>query len=73
MSVDEYEVRAAAETVVDPTLRLTLGQLGMVGPVRAHRRRVSVEVELPVADYPGVDELTEGVRVAVTAVAGRRR
>jgi ATP-binding protein involved in chromosome partitioning len=70
MSVDESEVRTAAEEVVDPTLRLTLGQLGMVGPVHARRRRVSVEVDVPVADYPGVDELTERVRAAVSAVDG---
>ena len=70
MSVDESEVRAAAEAVVDPTLRLTLGQLGMVGSVHARRRRVSVEVDVPVADYPGVDELTERVRAAVSAVDG---
>jgi ATP-binding protein involved in chromosome partitioning len=70
MSVDESEVRAAAEAVVDPILRLTLGQLGMVGPVHARRRRVSVEVDVPVADYPGVDELTERVRAAVSAVDG---
>jgi ATP-binding protein involved in chromosome partitioning len=70
MSVDESEVRAAAAAVVDPTLRLTLGELGMIGPVHARRRRVSVEVDLPVAVYPGVDELTERVRAAVSAVGG---
>jgi ATP-binding protein involved in chromosome partitioning len=70
MSVDESEVRAAAGAVVDPTLRLPLATLGMVGTVVARRRRVSVEVALPVAAYPGVDDLVERVRSAVAASAG---
>ncbi len=70
MSVDESEVRAAAAAVTDPALRLPLGQLGMVGPVQARRRRVSVELALPVADYPGADELADRVRGAVVALLG---
>ena len=32
MSIDEAQVRAAAEAVTDPELRRTLGELGMVRP-----------------------------------------
>ncbi len=68
MSVDESEVRAAVGAVTDPTLRLPLAQLGMVGPLRTRRRRVSVEVALPVAEYPATDELARRVRGAVVAL-----
>lgn len=72
MSVEESEVRAAVASVADPTIRLTLGELGMVGPVRTGRRRVSVELALPVARYPSLDELAGRVRTAVGAVDGAR-
>ena len=68
MSLDESTIRAAVGTVTDPTLRLPLGELGMVGPVRSRRRRVGVELALPVAEYPAVDELSDRVRQAVTAL-----
>ncbi|HXW38067.1 MAG TPA: P-loop NTPase, partial [Acidimicrobiales bacterium] len=67
MSVDESEVRAAAGAVTDPTLRLPLGELGMVGRVESRRRRSSVVLELPVADYPGAAELVDRVRAALGA------
>ncbi|HLH28512.1 MAG TPA: iron-sulfur cluster assembly protein, partial [Acidimicrobiales bacterium] len=70
MSVDDSEVRGAVGAVVDPTLRLPLGEAGMVGAVHARRRRVVVELALPVAGYPAVDELRERVRAAAGAVAG---
>jgi ATP-binding protein involved in chromosome partitioning len=70
MSVDESEVRAAAGAVIDPTLRLPLDQLEMVGSVHARRRRVTVELALPVAQYPAVPELEARVRAAVGALDG---
>jgi ATP-binding protein involved in chromosome partitioning len=68
MSIDESQVTAALAAVTDPELRRGLGELGMVGPVHVKRKRVTVEVALPVAHYPQVDELVERVRRAVEPV-----
>jgi ATP-binding protein involved in chromosome partitioning len=70
MSIDESQVTAAVAHVDDPELRRPLGELGMVGGVRAKRHKVTVEVALPVAHYPQVDELTARVRAAVARVDG---
>jgi ATP-binding protein involved in chromosome partitioning len=70
MSIDESQVTAALAGVTDPELRRPLGELGMAGPVQVKRKRVAVEVALPVAHYPQVDELVDRVRRAVGAVGG---
>ena len=70
MSIDQAQVNAAVAAVSDPELRRPLGELGMVGRVEFGRRRVTVEVALPVAHYPGVDELAARVRQAVGPLAG---
>jgi ATP-binding protein involved in chromosome partitioning len=70
MSIDESQVAAAVAHVDDPELRRPLGELGMVGAVRAKRRKVNVELTLPVAHYPQVDELVARVRAAVARVDG---
>ena len=70
MSIDETQVAAAVAHVEDPELRRPLGELGMVGPVRTRRRKATVELALPVAHYPQVDELVARVRAAVARVDG---
>jgi ATP-binding protein involved in chromosome partitioning len=70
MSIDESQVAEAVAGVVDPELRRPLGELGMVGGLRVRRRSVEVEVALPVAHYPQVDELVDRVRRAVGAERG---
>jgi ATP-binding protein involved in chromosome partitioning len=70
MSIDESQVAAAVDAVVDPELRRSLGELGMVGAVRVKRKRVTVELALPVAHYPQVDELVDRVRRAVSPLPG---
>ncbi|MGH9081135.1 MAG: Mrp/NBP35 family ATP-binding protein [Acidimicrobiales bacterium] len=70
MSIDESQVVAAIGDVVDPELRRPLGELGMVGGLRIRRRSVEVEVALPVAHYPQVDELVDRVRRAAGAQPG---
>ncbi|MGA2835195.1 MAG: Mrp/NBP35 family ATP-binding protein [Acidimicrobiales bacterium] len=70
MSIDESQVAAVVAAVVDPELRRPLGELGMVGQVRAKRKKVTVELELPVTQYPQVDELLSRVRAAVAAPGG---
>ncbi len=70
MSIDESQVAAVVAAVVDPELRRPLGELGMVGQVRSKRKKVIVELTLPVALYPQVDELLARVRAAVAATGG---
>ena len=70
MSIDESQVTAAVAAVEDPELRRPLGELGMVGAVQVKRKRVAVEIALPVAHYPQVDELADRVRHAVGALSG---
>jgi ATP-binding protein involved in chromosome partitioning len=70
MSIDESQVTAAIAHVIDPELRRPLGELGMVGRVQTRRKRATVELALPVAEYPQVDELESRVRAAVAGVGG---
>jgi ATP-binding protein involved in chromosome partitioning len=70
MSIDESQVAAAVAHVDDPELRRPLGELGMVGRIETKRRKVTVDVALPVAQYPQVDELVARVRAAASRVDG---
>ncbi len=70
MSTDESQVRAAVAAVTDPELRRPLGELGMVGGVTVKRKRVTVDLALPVGHYPQVDELTARVRLAAGVLPG---
>jgi ATP-binding protein involved in chromosome partitioning len=70
MSIVESQVTAALDAVIDPELRRPLGELGMVGPVRTKRKKVSVAIALPVGHYPQTEELERRVRQAVGSVAG---
>ncbi len=70
MSIDESQVRAALAAVIDPELRRPLDELRMVGPVRVKRKRVGIDIALPVARYPQVDELFGRVRAAVGVLDG---
>ena len=68
MSIDEAQVRAAAEAVTDPELRRTLGELGMVRSVSVRRKRVNVDLAVPVGQYPQVEDLVARVQGAVGAL-----
>lgn len=70
MSIDQPQVNAAVAAVYDPELRRPIGELGMVGGVQIRRRKVTVELALPVAHYPQVDELVARIRRAVGPLAG---
>ncbi len=70
MSIDESQIASAVAHVDDPELRRPLGELGMVGRVHAKRKKAVVELALPVAQYPQIDELVARVRVAVARVGG---
>jgi ATP-binding protein involved in chromosome partitioning len=70
MAADQSQLEAAVSAVRDPEIGLTLGELGLVRSVRPRRRRVQVEVALPVAAWPGAEELAEEIHRAVGAVSG---
>jgi ATP-binding protein involved in chromosome partitioning len=70
MSIDESQVTVAFAAVTDPELRRPLGELGMAGPVVSRRKRVTMEIALPVASYPQIDELVRRVNQAVAPLPG---
>ncbi len=70
MAADQSQLEAALSAVQEPELGLTLGELGLLRSVRPRRRRVLVEVALPVAAWPGVDDLAEDIHRAALSVAG---
>jgi len=70
MAADQSQIEAALNAVEDPELGLTLGDLGLLRTVRPRRRRVLVEVALPVAAWPGTDELAEEIHRAALGVPG---
>jgi ATP-binding protein involved in chromosome partitioning len=51
------DLRVALESVVDPQLDLTLGDVGMVGDVATTRRGARVELLVPIVSWPTIDEL----------------
>jgi ATP-binding protein involved in chromosome partitioning len=70
MAADQSQLEAALSSVPEPEIGLTLGELGLVRSVRLRRRRVHIDVALPVAAWPGTDELAEEIHRAAGAVAG---
>ncbi len=70
MAVDQSQIEAALGAVSDPEIGLTLGDLGLVRSVRTRRRRVQIEVAVPVAAWPGMEELAEAIHQAAGSVAG---
>ncbi len=70
MSPTEAEVRAAVSAVDDPVLRRGIGELGLVRGIRVRRRSVGVDLAVPVADWPDVDDLVAAVRLAAGSVEG---
>jgi ATP-binding protein involved in chromosome partitioning len=70
MAVDQSQLEAAVSAVREPEIGLSLGDLGLVRSVRPRRRRVQVEVALPVAAWPGAEELAEAIHQAAASVAG---
>ncbi len=70
MAADQSQLEAALDAVVEPELGLTLGELGLLRTVRTRRRRVHLEVALPVAAWPSIEELAEAIHRAAQAVPG---
>jgi ATP-binding protein involved in chromosome partitioning len=70
MAIDQSQLTAALEAIVEPELGLPLGTVGMLREVRARRRRARIELALPVAAWPGSDELADEVHRVARAVPG---
>jgi ATP-binding protein involved in chromosome partitioning len=70
MAADQSQLEAAVGAVQEPEIGLTLGDLGLVRSVRPRRRRVQLEVALPVAAWPGTEELAEAIHQAAGSVPG---
>jgi ATP-binding protein involved in chromosome partitioning len=70
MAVDQLQLEAAVNAIVEPELGQTLGHLDLVRLVRARRRRVLIDVALPVAAWPAVDDLADEIHRVALAVPG---
>jgi len=70
MAADQAQLEAAVRRVTDPELGLTLGDLGLLRSSRIRRRRVHLEVALPVAAWPSVDDLADLIHAAALGVDG---
>jgi ATP-binding protein involved in chromosome partitioning len=70
VAIDETALRAALGAIVEPELDLALSELGFVREVRARRRRVRIEIALPLAAWPGSDELADEVHRVARAIDG---
>jgi ATP-binding protein involved in chromosome partitioning len=70
MAADQSQLEAALHAVVEPELNLTLGELGLLRTVRPRRRRTAIEVALPVAAWPGLEQLADEIHRAASAVPG---
>ncbi len=70
MAIDQSQLTAALNAIVEPELGLPLGSIGLLREVRSRRRRVRIELALPVAAWPGSDELADEVHRVAGAVPG---
>ena len=70
MAIDQSQLTSALNAIVEPELGLPLGTLGLLREVRARRHRVRIELALPVAAWPGSDELADEVHRVARAVPG---
>lgn len=63
-------VREAAGAVIDPELRRSLGELGMIGSVSTENNTASVEVRLTISGCPAAQKIESDVRAAALSVSG---
>jgi ATP-binding protein involved in chromosome partitioning len=70
MAVDQEQLTAALGAIVEPELGLPLSQIGFLREVRTRRRRARIEVALPVAAWPGSDELADEIHRVALSTSG---
>src|SRR5580658_3056549 len=68
MAIDQSLLESALGAIVEPELGLPLSSLGMLRDVSSRRRRVRIELALPVAAWPGSDELADEVHRVARAI-----
>jgi ATP-binding protein involved in chromosome partitioning len=70
MAIDQQELTTALGAIVEPELGLPLGQIGFLRDIRSRRRRARIEVALPVAAWPGSDELADEIHRVAQSIPG---
>ena len=70
MGIDQPQLEAALGAIVESELGLLLSGTGMLREVKVRRRRARIELALPVAAWPGSDELADEVHRVAMAVPG---
>lgn len=70
MSTHTELVREAAGAVIDPELRRSLGDLGMIGAISVENSTALVEVRLTIAGCPAAQKIESDVRAAALSVTG---
>jgi ATP-binding protein involved in chromosome partitioning len=70
-SMSESAVLEAVGAVTDPTLRASIGQLGILREVRQRWRSTVVELTMPVAGYPGREAIEAAVADAALRAGAR--
>jgi ATP-binding protein involved in chromosome partitioning len=70
MAPDRSGLDQLAAQVIDPELDLPLGELGMVRGVQTKRRQATVQLAVPLADWPSLEELVERVRAVLVVAPG---
>jgi ATP-binding protein involved in chromosome partitioning len=70
MAGDRSQLETALNAIVEPELGLALGELGLLRSVGQKRRRARIELALPVAAWPGADELADEVHRVALSVPG---
>jgi ATP-binding protein involved in chromosome partitioning len=70
MAIDQSQLGEALNAIVEPEIGLPLGTLGLLRSVQTRRRRIRIELALPVAAWPGSDELADEVHRVARAVPG---
>ncbi|WP_281641210.1 Mrp/NBP35 family ATP-binding protein [Aurantimicrobium minutum] len=63
-------VRSAVETVIDPELRLPLGELGMVGKISNNNGNVSIQIKLTIVGCPASERIRNDVLASAMLTQG---
>jgi len=61
----ESEIRTSLETIVDPEIGRSLGDLKMLAGVHLDGKAISVTVDLPTPAYPQRERITDAIRKAI--------
>ena len=72
MAVDHGTLEQAVATVIDRELDMALGDAGMLRAAHLRRHRAGVALLVPVATWPGLEDLRRRVADAAAAVPGVR-